>query len=66
MADFFDSDVITKEYDPRIMGRILSYVRPYRRLGVYAVAALFLATAGELALPVLIKRTVDEALMPSW
>lgn len=66
MADFFDSDVITKEYDPRIMRRILGYVRPYRRLAVYAVAALFLATAGELALPVLIKHTVDDALMPSW
>lgn len=66
MADFFDSDVITKEYDPAIMRRILGYVKPYRRLGVYAVAALILATAGELALPVLIKRTVDDALMPSW
>ncbi len=66
MADFFDSDVITKEYDPGIMRRILGYVRPYRRLAVSAVAALVLATAGELALPVLIKRTVDDALMPSW
>ena len=66
MADFFDSDVITKEYDPRIMRRILGYVKPYRRLALYAVAALFLATAGELALPVLIQRTVDDALLPSW
>lgn len=66
MADFFDSDVITKEYDPAIMRRILGYVKPYRRLAVYAVAALILATAGELALPVLIQRTVDDALMPSW
>jgi ATP-binding cassette subfamily B protein len=66
MADFFDSDVITKDYDPRIMRRILGYVKPYRRLAVYAVAALFLATAGELALPVLIQRTVDDALLPSW
>ena len=66
MADFFDSDVITREYDPGLVRRILGYVKPYRRLAVFAVIALFLATAGELVLPVLIKRTVDDALMPSW
>jgi ATP-binding cassette subfamily B protein len=66
MADFFDSDEITKEYDPRVMRRILRYVAPYRALAFAALLALGLATAGELALPVLIRRTVDEALMPSW
>lgn len=66
MADFFDSDEITKEYDPRVVRRILRYVKPYRALAVATLLALALATAGELALPVLIQRTVDDALMPSW
>jgi len=66
MADFFDSDEITKEYDPNVMRRILGYVAPYRVLALAALLALILATAGELALPVLIQRTVDNAFLPSW
>ena len=67
MADFFDTDEsVTKGYDSNIAGRILAYLKPYIRFVVVAALALVVGTAGELYLPVLIKNTVDDALMVSW
>lgn len=66
MADFFETDEVTKGYDSRIAGRIIRYLKPYRLLAAAALLALAVGTAGELYLPVLVRRTVDEALMVSW
>ena len=66
MSDFFEVDEITKSYDSRIIGRILSYVRPYWRMALIAFLALAVSTAGELLVPVLVRNTVDGALMASW
>lgn len=66
MADYFETDQIVKGYDRSIVRRIFQYVRPYRVLLAWTAAALLLATAGELLLPVVIKRTVDDALVVSW
>jgi len=66
VADYFETDVVTKGYDSRIMRRILSYLKPYRAAVALTLAALVLATAGELVVPVLVRRIVDGALMPSW
>ncbi|MBU0926123.1 MAG: ABC transporter ATP-binding protein/permease [Spirochaetes bacterium] len=66
MPDFFDADDIVKSYDGTIVRRIFSYVKPYRRLLAVATLTLALSTAGELVLPVLVQRTVDDALVVSW
>ncbi|MBN2873557.1 MAG: hypothetical protein JXM71_00555, partial [Spirochaetales bacterium] len=66
MPDFFEVDAIVKSYDSAIVKRIFAYVRPYRGLLVAATLSLALATLGSLVLPVLVQRTVDEALMVSW
>lgn len=66
MADFFESDEVTKSYDGAIMRRILSYVRPYRALLAISALSLVLTTVGELLLPVIVQKTVDEALVVSW
>ncbi len=66
MAEFFETDEITKDYDPRIVGRIMGYLRPYKAAVAATLLALALATMGELYLPVIIKRVVDDALMPTW
>lgn len=66
MADFFEADEVVKSYDSTIMGRIFSYVRPYRLLLAMATLSLALSTIGELVLPVIIQKTVDEALVVSW
>ena len=66
MADFFESDEIVKSYDGTIVRRIFAYVRPYGKLLAAAALTLALSTAGELVLPVLVQKTVDEALVVSW
>jgi len=66
MSDFFETDEITKGYDSRIVARILSYVRPYKVMVAAAIFALAVSTAGELFVPVLVRNTVDDALMSSW
>jgi len=66
MADFFEADEVVKSYDSTIVGRIFSYVRPYRVLLAMATLTLALSTIGELVLPVIIQKTVDEALVVTW
>ena len=66
MPDFFEADEIVKSYDSAIVGRIFTYVKPYRALLAAATISLALSTVGELVLPVLVKKTVDEALVVSW
>lgn len=65
MADnsYFETDDITKEYDSRLMRRILSYLKPYRHLVFITLLALALSTLGELTLPVLLQRIIDRALL---
>ncbi len=66
MADFFDSDDIVKSYDSVLVGKIFRYVKPYRALLVMTALALVLSTLGELLLPIIAQRTVDDALMLSY
>ncbi len=66
MADFFETDDVTKGYDSAISRRILGYVRPYRSLWIAALLALALSTAGELLGPVILRRAIDDALLKSW
>ncbi|MDX9959552.1 MAG: ABC transporter ATP-binding protein [Spirochaetia bacterium] len=66
MPDFFETDDIVKDYDSTVVARIFSYVKPYRALLAWAVLALVLSTLGELLLPVLVQRTIDDSLVVSW
>jgi ATP-binding cassette subfamily B protein len=65
MADtsYFETDTITKEYDSRLIGRILSYIKPYRLLVILTIAALLISTLGELYIPVLQQRIIDNAII---
>jgi len=66
MADFFDTDDVTKGFDSAISRRIFSYVKPYKFIAILAFIALAVSTAGELLSPVIIRRAIDDALMKSW
>ena len=67
MADFFDIDEsITKGYDSGIVGRIFAYLRPYAGIAVVTILTLAISTAGELYIPVLVKDTVDGALVVTY
>lgn len=66
MGEFFETDVITRGYDSNIAKRIISYMKPHRRMAVLAMIMLAISTAGELFVPVIIRKAVDDSLMKSW
>ncbi|HEY9055158.1 MAG TPA: ABC transporter ATP-binding protein [Rectinemataceae bacterium] len=66
MADFFEIDDVTKGFDRDIARRILGYVKPYKTLVFISLLALAISTAGELLSPVIVRKTIDEALVKSW
>ncbi len=66
MAEYFETESAVKGYDSRIVARILSYLRPYRKLMVTAFLALAVSTVGELWLPVLVQRVLDDAILASY
>jgi ATP-binding cassette subfamily B multidrug efflux pump len=62
--DFFmDDRVETRGIDRRLLGRLLRYVLPHRRLLAAALAALLCGTACQLAGPYLIKIVIDRHVM---
>jgi ATP-binding cassette subfamily B protein len=63
MADYFETDDVVKGYDGAIVGRIFGYIKPYRALLALTVIALALSTLGELVVPVLQQRVIDEAIL---
>jgi len=64
MADsYFDTDDITKEYDSKLMLRIMSYLKPYKKIVVITIVALVISTLGELYIPVLLQKIIDDAIL---
>ena len=66
MPDFYDGDEATKEYDPKLFSRIVSYLKPYKTLVIVTLLALSISTAGELFIPILIRGVLDDAIFPSY
>jgi ATP-binding cassette subfamily B protein len=54
-----DEDVVGKAYDSRLMRRLLSYLRPYRRDALLALVAIISASILQLAQPYLMKVAID-------
>jgi len=64
MADsYFETDDVTKEYDSRLMRRIMSYLKPYKKTVIITLIALVISTLGELYIPVLLQKIIDGALL---
>ena len=63
MADFFDTEEVVKEYDSKLSKRILSYVKPYKGLLAITAITLILSTLGELLVPLLQQRVIDESII---
>ncbi len=57
-----DEQVITG-YNPQTARRLLSYLKPHKKVVIVAVIALALSTVGELLIPVIMQRGVDQHLM---
>ena len=54
-----EEDVLGKAYDGRLMRRLLTYLRPYKRNVAIALTAIVAFSALELAPPYLIKLVID-------
>jgi ATP-binding cassette subfamily B multidrug efflux pump len=66
MATFFQEDeILGKAYDARIMRRLLTYVRPYLRLTIVALAFLILLSLIDLVGPALIGYGIDHYIAPT-
>ena len=65
MTTFFQEDeILGKAYDARIMRRLLTYVRPYLRVGILAMLLLVLVSLIDLAGPALTKYAIDNYIVP--
>ena len=65
MATFDDDEILGKAYDRRLMARLLTYLRPYRRPVALSIACLTGAFALELVQPYLIKVAIDDHIARS-
>ena len=57
--EFQEDEVLGKAYDARLMRRLLGYLRPHRGAVVLSVSLLLVASALELAGPLLVKYAID-------
>jgi len=62
---FHDEEVLGKAYDARLMRRLLVYLRPYWRMTLFALAAIFLFGIFQAVPPYLLKVEVDRYLDPA-
>src|ERR1700760_2959320 len=71
-AQQHDDDVVGKAYDSRLMGRLLTYLRPYKLQAGISLAAILLKAGLDVLGPFLTKVAVDRymtartAAAPSW
>ena len=63
MADYFEIEDVVKSYDSGIFRRIISYLKPYKKLVVLIVSALMISTVGELLLPIIQQKVIDDAIL---
>jgi ATP-binding cassette, subfamily B, multidrug efflux pump len=66
MADnFHEEEVLGKAYDARLMRRLLTYLRPYRRVVFFALIAIFFYGLLQAVPPYLMKVEIDRYLDPT-
>ncbi|MEK9944789.1 MAG: ABC transporter ATP-binding protein [Alphaproteobacteria bacterium] len=58
-----DEEMFGAAFDRNVVRRFMGYVRPYRGAIVLAVIAVLTFTASQLAIPLIIRWSIDEALL---
>jgi ATP-binding cassette subfamily B protein len=66
MSEYFENEEVVKDYDSAIVKRILSCIKPYKLLSFIIVIVLGASTVGELFVPVLLQRVIDEAVLARY
>lgn len=64
MDGFHEEEILGKAYDGRLMRRLMTYLRPHRRIVVGAVVIILLQSLIELAGPALTVITIDLFIKP--
>ncbi|MCY4441477.1 MAG: ABC transporter ATP-binding protein, partial [Deltaproteobacteria bacterium] len=59
-----DEEMFGAAFDRHVVRRFLSYVYPYRRRLYLGVGALLLFTCAQLAIPLVIRHAIDDAIAP--
>ncbi len=59
-----DEEMFGAAFDRRVVRRFLAYVHPYRRRLHAAIAALLLFTGAQLAIPLVVRHAIDDAIVP--
>lgn len=59
MSDFTEEQVLGKAYDARLMRRLLTYIRPYRKSALLAILCLIAGSALSIVQPYLTKVAID-------
>jgi ATP-binding cassette, subfamily B, multidrug efflux pump len=65
MASNQEEEILGKAYDGRLMRRLLTYLRPYKRHVVVALAAIILKSVADVLGPFLTKIAIDKYLAKS-
>ncbi|HWN81413.1 MAG TPA: ABC transporter ATP-binding protein, partial [Candidatus Udaeobacter sp.] len=60
MATLDEDEILGKAYDRRLAARLLTYLRPYRRLTALAIVLLVGAFLLEIVQPYLVKMAIDD------
>ncbi len=58
-----DEEMFGAAFDGRVVRRFMSYVYPYRQRIYYALAAVLVFTGAQLAIPLIIRFAIDEAIV---
>ncbi|MBL6954592.1 MAG: ABC transporter ATP-binding protein [Alphaproteobacteria bacterium] len=58
-----DEEMFGAAFDGRVLRRFFTYVRPYRARLYLALAAVLIFTCAQLAIPLIIRYVIDEALI---
>ncbi len=64
MSDFREEEALGKAYDSQLLGRLMTYLRPYRGSVVFAVVLTLLVGPLEVAGPWLFGNAVDKYISP--
>jgi len=57
---YHEEEALGKAYDARLMKRLISYMRPYRALVVFAIILIFLGAAAQISLAFITKHGIDQ------
>jgi ATP-binding cassette subfamily B protein len=58
-----DEQLFGRVFDPHVLRRFIPFIRPYKKLIVFAVLGVLLFTGSQLAVPLVIRNTIDNALI---